>query len=239
MRLNGMGRSSVASAKPRNTLQNACEDISKSARTIKQRTAVPTMIAEMTNTKLESNRRRILRVQLYIEEHLGRDLPLDELAKVAHLSSYHFHRIFRATVGEGVAEYVRRIKLERAAIAIKAADDSVTNIAFDAGYGSLEAFTRAFRRQFGVSPSEFRKGHISKYAKKDAGTQAETKGREIRTEILPSMRVAFLRHTGPYQEVGATFQEMMGWAFSKDPSSYRRIPMVNQTCAACCDLGCY
>ena len=107
----------------------------------------------MTNAKFESNRHRILRVQLYIEGHLDEDLSLGQLAEVADLSPYHFHRIFRATIGEGVAEYVRRVRLEAAAIALKATTDSVTNVAFDAGYGSHEAFTRAFRRRFGVSPS--------------------------------------------------------------------------------------
>ncbi|MEP3480675.1 MAG: AraC family transcriptional regulator [Fuerstiella sp.] len=169
----------------------------------------------MTNEKFESNRHRILRVQLHIEEHLCAELPLDQLAAVAHLSPYHFHRIFRATVGEGVAEYVRRVRLERAAIALKATSDSVTSVAFDTGYGSHEAFTRAFRRQFGVSPSEFRSGHILNVEERGKDMISQTKDREVRTANFPATRVAFLRHTGPYQESGQTFQKMMGWAFSQ------------------------
>ena len=151
----------------------------------------------MTNTQFESNRHRILQVQLYIERHLYDELPRKRLAEVAHLSPYHFHRIFRATVGEGVAEYVRRVRLERAAIALKATTDSVTQVAFDAMYGSHEAFTRAFRRQFGVSPSDFRSGHISNFNNRSSDMTSSIKDREVRTAFLSPMRVAFLRHTGP------------------------------------------
>lgn len=174
----------------------------------------------MKIANFESNRHRILRVQLYIEGHIDDELPLKRLAEVAHLSPYHFHRIFRAVVGEGVAEYVRRIRLERAAIALKVTTSPVTTVAFNAGYGSHEAFTRAFRRQYGVSPSDFRNGHTSTRHNRISDTTSQmmtsqTQGREARTTILPAMRVAFLRHTGPYKEAGATFQKMMGWAFSK------------------------
>ena len=170
----------------------------------------------MTSPNFESNRQRILRVQLHIEEHLDQELPLAQLADVAYLSPYHFHRIFRATVGEGVAEYVRRVRLERSAIALKATTDDVTKIAFDAQYGSHEAFTRAFRRQFGMSPSEFRIGTL-RTAKQIERSNAmpQLSEREVRTEFLPATRVAFLRHIGPYSESGPTFQKMMCWAFEK------------------------
>ncbi len=169
----------------------------------------------MTEPNFESNRHRMLRVQLYIEANLDGDLSLERLSEVAHLSQYHFHRVFRATVGEGVAEYVRRVRLEAAAIALRATSTSVTNVAFDAGYGSHEAFTRAFRRQFGISPSDFRSGHLAKLETKEPTMTSETKEREVRTEMHPARQVAFLRHTGPYNECGPTFQKMMGWAFSK------------------------
>ena len=169
----------------------------------------------MTDAKFESNRHRILRVQLFIERNLYDELSLEQLAEVAHFSPYHFHRIFRAMVGEGVAEYIRRVRLERAAIALKATTDSVTNVAFDAGYGSHEAFSRAFRRQFGMSPYEFRSGHTSNVKHKESHMSSQIKDREVHIANQPAMRVAFLRHTGPYKESGPTFQKMMGWAFSK------------------------
>src|SRR6516162_6475678 len=96
----------------------------------------------------QTYRERILKVQLFIQRHLDEELPLDRLARVAHFSPYHFHRIFKGLVGEGVSEYVRRLRLESAAIALKTSRRGVTRIAFEAGYGTHEAFTRAFHQMF-------------------------------------------------------------------------------------------
>src|SRR5687768_15821101 len=104
----------------------------------------------------ETYRHRILKVQLFIQEHLDEDLSLERLARLAHFSPFHFHRLFRALVGEGVYEYVRRLRLERAAVLLKSTDRDVTAVAFDAGYETHEAFTRAFRRHFGLAPSRYR-----------------------------------------------------------------------------------
>lgn len=169
----------------------------------------------MTSSNFESNRLRILRVQLHIENNLNRDLSLAELADVAFLSPYHFHRIFRATVGEAVAEYVRRVRLERAAIALKATDDDVTAIAFDSLYGSHESFTRAFRRQFEVSPSEFRRGNLSQPETERSNGSMQAEQRTVRIESCPTIRVAFMRHTGPYKNASETFQKMMCWALER------------------------
>src|SRR6266700_2976443 len=106
----------------------------------------------------DTYRQRILTVQLFIQGHLDEDLSLDRLARVAHFSPFHFHRIFRALGGEAVSEYVRRLRLEAAAFVLSSTDRPVTVVAFDAGYGTHEAFTRAFRQMFGVSPSQYRAG---------------------------------------------------------------------------------
>jgi len=79
-----------------------------------------------------------------------------ELARRAHLSRFHFDRLVAAALGESPGRFRRRLLLERAAYELRSGDRPVIELAFDAGYGSPEAFTRAFRRTFGVSPSEFR-----------------------------------------------------------------------------------
>src|ERR1017187_9684083 len=104
----------------------------------------------------ESYQERILRVLVYIQTHLDDPLTLDDLAGVACFSPYHFHRIFRGLVGEPVAEHLRRLRLERAAGRLKFTDRQVIDIALDAGYDSHEAFTRAFRANFGRPPSIYR-----------------------------------------------------------------------------------
>jgi AraC family transcriptional regulator len=159
-------------------------------------------------------RQRILRVQMFIQENLDGDLSLDRLARVACFSPYHFHRIFRGLVGESVYAYVRRLRLESAAMALKNTSREIVRIAFDAGYGAHEAFTRAFGQLFGVSPSEYRAGH-QPAAQPPEETAMSTPIPDVRIETHPPRRVLFLRHVGPYTSVGPTFQKLMGFAFQR------------------------
>src|SRR5262245_32825920 len=152
---------------------------------------------------------RLLRVQLFIQDNLDDDLSLERLAKIAHFSPYHFHRIFRALLGEGVHEYVRRLRLESAAQVLRSTGRNVVEVALGAGYGSHEAFSRAFRQRFGVSPSEYRNGVRGQ--EEEVTAMGEAKEYPLRVEACPERRVAFVRHVGPYGEVGPTFGRFMGW----------------------------
>src|SRR5438132_3301311 len=107
----------------------------------------------------QAYKERVLRVLVYIQQHLDETIELDDLARVAHFSPFHFHRIFRGLVGESVMEHVRRLRLERAAHRLKFGDQPVTRLAFEAGFETLEAFSRAFRAMFGKAPSRFRDLH--------------------------------------------------------------------------------
>jgi AraC family transcriptional regulator len=170
-------------------------------------------------TTQQTYRNRILRVQLHIEEHLDEELVLEKLARLAHFSPYHFHRVFRALVGETVGEHVRRLRLERAALRLSSTDRPVVQVAFDAGYGTHEAFSRAFRQHFGVSPTEFRnhKRGLVKFPALAMEIPPMTEptamtGYEVRLVDRPPQRVAFLRHLGSYDQVGPTFGRLMAWA---------------------------
>ena len=85
------------------------------------------------------------------------EISLDVLAARAGWSPFHFHREFRKIVGETPKRYMLRLRLERAAARLMTGTDPVVSIAADAGFASHEVFTRAFRRQFGVSPSVYRR----------------------------------------------------------------------------------
>ena len=184
----------------------------------------------------ETYRQRILRVLVHIQGHLDEALSLDELAQVAHFSPYHFHRIFRGMVGESVKEHVRRLRLERAAHRLKCTDERVTRIAFDAGYETHESFTRAFGAMFGESPSRFREIHRAlPFAEVPSGVHFRADGRlddfqpvkstgavmDVRIELVPATRVAFIRHVGPYNEVGPTWGRLMAWLLK--PSSLHTV----------------
>lgn len=81
----------------------------------------------------------------------------DALAKDAHYSRFHFQRKFRQITGESPGSCQRRLRLERAAYHLLQDDRSVTELAFESGFDSLEGFSRAFRKAAGVSPSHFRR----------------------------------------------------------------------------------
>jgi len=92
-----------------------------------------------------------------IETHFGQALSLDEMASHAGLSRTHLSRIFPLTTGYSISGYTRARRLTEAARALAAGAPDILAVALDAGYGSHEAFTRAFREQFGTTPAEVRR----------------------------------------------------------------------------------
>jgi len=115
---------------------------------------------------------RINRVIDYIEANIDNDLSLENLAGVASFSSFHFHRIFRAMVGETLNQFIQRIRIEKAAgKLIRNPKKSITQIALECGFSSSAAFARAFRESFRMSAREWRsEGHLqySKISKTDS-----------------------------------------------------------------------
>ena len=92
----------------------------------------------------------------YIREHISEPLDREMLAGVAGFSVPHFHRVFTARVGESVASYVRRLRMERAGRKLRMGAVDITEVALAAGYDTHAAFGRAFKKHFGLSPSKFR-----------------------------------------------------------------------------------
>jgi len=95
-------------------------------------------------------------VMRYIRAHINEPLNREILAEVAGFSVPHFHRVFSAHVGESAIGYVRRLRLERAARKLRMGAVDITEVALAAGYDTHAAFSKAFKQQFGFSPSEFR-----------------------------------------------------------------------------------
>jgi AraC family transcriptional regulator len=92
----------------------------------------------------------------FIESHLADALTLDEIAGVAGISRFHLVRAFAVATGFSVMRYVRARRLSEAARALAGGAPDILNLALDADYGSHEAFTRAFRDHFGVTPEAVR-----------------------------------------------------------------------------------
>lgn len=167
--------------------------------------------------------RRIHRVIAHIDEHLDQPLDLESLAGVAHFSAFHFHRLFRAWTGETLGDYLRRRRVETGALRLVTQPaSSVLEVALAVGFGSGEAFARAFKLRFGVPPSEWREerksGQAGRNLDQAAGgvdfdhgffatpmTEKPTMNAPVSLIDMPPTPIAYYRHTGPYGQPVARF----------------------------------
>ena len=100
---------------------------------------------------------RLNRTIEYIEANLDKDIHLALLASKFALSKYHFHRIFKALIGEPPSKYIEERRLSRAAADLIETNNRIVDIAFDYGFNSHESFIRSFKRKYAITPSQFRK----------------------------------------------------------------------------------
>src|SRR5262249_11739813 len=95
----------------------------------------------------------------HIRSNLAEELTLERLAGIAAFSPFHFHRVFIAVTGETLNDFVRRVRLERAASALLFRPDlNVIDVALHFGFSSPAAFARAFKARFGMNASQWRAG---------------------------------------------------------------------------------
>ncbi|MBN3525811.1 AraC family transcriptional regulator [Paenibacillus apiarius] len=93
----------------------------------------------------------------HIETHLKQPLLAEDVSRSVHVSYYHFHRIFHAMTGETIGDYIRRRRLTEAALELLAGQRPILDIALDYQFESQEAFGRAFKKVFGLTPNGFRR----------------------------------------------------------------------------------
>ena len=152
---------------------------------------------------------RLERVFRWLADHLDEGVDLATLADVACLSPFHFHRIYHSMQGETVTETVRRLRLHRAAVELITGELPVQRVARRAGYGSQEAFTRAFKAAYGVPPARYRASFVpipTAGTREDAMETTTTYQATIRDSA--TIRVAALPHRGDYQTIGTTFERL-------------------------------
>ncbi len=141
----------------------------------------------------------IYRVILYVEQNYTYELTLEELAKVAGFSKYHFHRIFKSMVGESLSEYVRRVRLSSTTLKFKT-DQKVTQIAMNSGYETNASFSKAFKNHFGMTPKEFGQ---------NAKLQKGSKMQEPKMVELDPVEVLYVRRKGAYEKAAAEAAEVL------------------------------
>ncbi|MGE0633360.1 MAG: GyrI-like domain-containing protein [Pseudobdellovibrionaceae bacterium] len=181
------------------------------------------------NTKVPANAeyvQRIDRVIDYLRENLDRPTKLEELAKVACFSEFHFHRIFGAISGETLGSFTNRLRFEKAARLLRYSEQSLTDIALDCGFSSSATFSRAFRSGYGSSPSQFRKSGEIKKSKicKELFQQQEyvipmSKDEKkttfpVRLIDVPERQVAYIRVSNSFEgdRVLNAFKTIVEWA---------------------------
>jgi AraC family transcriptional regulator len=166
----------------------------------------------------------------YIDRHLDSPLDLATLAAVANFSDFHFHRLFRALTGEPLGDYVRRRRLEMAAVRLRSQLRApVLDIALGVGFGSAEAFSRAFRARFDCSPTEWRKskhdqmarkaGQAPRFERLEDGVSSDPETpMKVKLIDREPVRVAYLRLTGPYgASIGRFWMETVApWMETND-----------------------
>jgi AraC family transcriptional regulator len=126
----------------------------------------------------------------FIENRFSGELSLDEIAAAAGVSRYHMVRAFGSATGRSVMRYVRGRRLTEAARSLANGAPDILSVALDAGYGSHEAFTRAFRDQFGLTPEAVR-------AQRHLGNIDLTEPIKLDETLIPDLRPARFEHGRP------------------------------------------
>ena len=162
---------------------------------------------------------RLNRVVDHIYSHLDEDLRLEDLAEVACLSPYHWHRIYTALRGETVTATIRRLRLARAADRLANSAEPVDAVAGRAGYEAADAFVKAFKEAYGKTPTAYRSS--GSHASFQKATQAQdATGFPVEVVTLPPLRCAAVSHAGAYMHI----DKAMARLFSA--LSAQRLPLV-------------
>ena len=113
-----------------------------------------------------SNRQEFIMdgIKEYIEINFKEDLPLDKLAKIIGMNKFDFSKIFKGRFGKSYLSYLNDVRIEKAAELLKNDELSVTDVVFFVGYKSVEHFDRLFKKQYGMSPRDYRKALYPKSA---------------------------------------------------------------------------
>lgn len=175
----------------------------------------------MTNNHftLKDYQQRVNKVLHYINTHLDEDMDIGKLAELSNFSPFHFHRIMRAFLNEPLKSYIGRIRMEKAALLIQSTDLSMTDIAFKLGYDVPSSFNKAFKKQFGVSPSDYKEDYTElnsmnylKLTKMESKLNVKPKIKELKTK-----NVIYVNSIGDYGGQGTedAWNAVCGFAENK------------------------
>ncbi len=188
-------------------------------------------VADLPNLANPDYQARVNRAIDHITANLDQPLPLEDVAKVACFSPYHFHRIFRALVGETLGQFIKRVRLERALYLLSHRPGTrFTEVALTCGFSSSSDFSRSFKAHFGVPPRVFDAERFRKTRRQQMeltltppGERSRLQGLQpgdnpdgfsVAIRDLPPRRVAYLRVHQPYEGDGVVraIEQLVAWA---------------------------
>ncbi len=190
----------------------------------------------VTNKEILADyKNRINRVFEFIDQNLESDLSLNTVSEIAFFSPFHFHRIFKFVTEETLNEYVKRRRIEKSASELLHKNITTTEIAHKYGFSDNSSYSRAFKKYFGVSPTEFKNQNPNRFSKirqlKSKNGQ-EYPGYEkyicvinnlknwikmnakIEIKEMPKMDLAYVSSIGP-QNLENAYGKLMQWATPK------------------------
>ena len=168
----------------------------------------------MKNITYNDYVQRINKVVAYINNHLDEALELKTLANEAALSDFHFHRIFKALKGEAIGGYITRLRLEATARLLRYTALTIEEIAFNIGYETPASLSKAFKKQYGISPTEYRTNKDTYIMKKEIiNPDLALKAPKIVT--LEPKNLIYVALTGAYGSLdyGKAYEQL--WAVIK------------------------
>ena len=168
----------------------------------------------MKNITYNDYIQRINKVVAYINNHLDETLELKTLANEAALSDFHFHRIFKALKGEAIGGYITRLRLEATARLLRYTALTIEEIAFNIGYETPASLSKAFKKQYGISPTEYRTNKDTYIMKKEIiNLDLALKAPKIVT--LEPKNLIYVALTGAYGSLnyGKAYEQL--WAVIK------------------------
>jgi len=187
----------------------------------------------------------------YIHNHLNENLTIKELAEFSGISLFHFHRILKGALNEPIAAYIDKVRLDTAVKLIRFSNESINDISTKIGYNDVSSFSKAFSKEFGISPQEFKSNreivlntHVDYRIDSKGILVSETKPKIL---VLPDKKVIYIRVVGEYggNEVNEAWEQLvdfitqyklLGWnpeffsIYYDDPDNVDRGKCVSDLC---------
>ena len=195
----------------------------------------------------KENVARINKAIYYIEKNLHKKLLLEDIAKEAHFSPFHFHRLFSVVLAETPSDFINRKRIEKAAgFLMRQKQLSITEISDSTGFSSLSVFSRSFKKFYGMSPQDFKDASSETFSK-ICKTESKKGKIEVTFEqyissiqkslnwiqmnaatevkVLEEFQLAYMSHVG-MDLIGNTFSQLIRWATPKGLMSQENLRLM-------------